>query len=40
MSEHLQGLTKLEKLWLRHTQVTDEGLRKLKQALPNCKIER
>ena len=35
---HLKGLTNLEQLWLGGTQVTDEGVKKLQQALPNCKI--
>jgi hypothetical protein len=26
-------------LRLRDTQVTDEGMKKLQQALPNCEIE-
>jgi len=39
--EHLKGLTNLRsiKLLLR-TQVTDEGVKKLKQALPYCRITR
>ena len=32
-------LANLEELWLGKTQVTEEGLEKLQQALPNCKIE-
>jgi len=35
---HLKGLTQLRSLTLRNTQVTDEGVKKLQQALPNCKI--
>ena len=35
---HLMGLTKLEGLYLNDTQVTDEGVKRLRQALPNCKI--
>jgi hypothetical protein len=27
-------------LWLPGTQVTDEGVKKLKQALPECQIAR
>ena len=35
---HLNGLTKLWLLDLVNTQVTDEGVKKLQEALPNCKI--
>ena len=35
---HLEGLTKLKDLDLMFTQVTDEGVKKLKEALPNCEI--
>jgi hypothetical protein len=38
--EHLKELTELENLGLGGTMVTDEGLKKLRQALPNCWIER
>ena len=31
-------MTNLQKLYLSFTQVTDEGVAELKQALPNCKI--
>jgi hypothetical protein len=37
--EHLKGLTQLTNLILLGTRVTDEGKKKLQQALPNCKIE-
>jgi hypothetical protein len=37
--EHLKGLTNLERLELNRTQVTDEGVRKLQEALPNCEIK-
>ena len=40
--EHLRGLTRLRRLRLyetHHTNVTNAGLEKLKQALPNCTIE-
>ena len=35
--EHLKGLTKLQLLNL-NDKVTDEGVQKLRQALPNCEI--
>ena len=35
---HLQGLSQLQGLDLRDTKVTDEGVQKLQQALPNGKI--
>ncbi len=38
--EHLKGLTKLKTLSLPGTQVTDSGVKKLQQTLPNCKITR
>ncbi len=38
--EHLSTLTQLTHLYLGNMQVTDEGVKKLQQALPNCKIER
>jgi hypothetical protein len=38
--EHLKGFTELRRLWLYSTRVTDESVRNLQQALPNCKIER
>lgn len=37
--KHLKGLTNLQALALSRTQVTDDGVKKLQQALPNCKIE-
>jgi hypothetical protein len=36
--KHLEGLTSLEELLLHDTQVTDEGVKKLQEALPDCKI--
>ena len=36
--EHLKGLSNLQELYLGKTQVTDEGIKKLQQALPNCEI--
>jgi len=36
--EYLKGLTNLEFLVLLDTQVTGEGVKKLQQALPNCKM--
>jgi len=35
---HLKGLTKLDWLVLNSTQVTNTGVKKFQQALPNCKI--
>jgi Leucine-rich repeat (LRR) protein len=37
--EHLKALTNLQELHLQNTEVSDEGVKKLLQALPNCKIE-
>ena len=37
--DHLMGLN-TRWLFLRYTKVTDDGVKKLQQALPNCKIER
>jgi hypothetical protein len=36
--EHLRGLTQLQLLYLGGTQITDEGVKKLQEALPNCEI--
>jgi sec-independent protein translocase protein TatC len=36
--EHLKGLSGLQKLDLTGTEVTEEGLEELRQALPKCKI--
>jgi hypothetical protein len=38
--ENLSGLSQLHTLDVRHTRVTDEGVKKLQQALPNCYILR
>ena len=38
--EHLKGLTKLQTLYLIRTKVTDAGVKKLKTALPKCRIVR
>jgi Leucine-rich repeat (LRR) protein len=38
--EYLKGLTHLQVLELRNTHVTDEGVKKLLQALPNCRVAR
>jgi hypothetical protein len=35
---HLQGLTSLRELRLARTQVTNGGVTRLRQALPNCQI--
>ncbi len=37
---HLRGLSQLQELGLADTKVTNEGVKKLQQALPNCKIVR
>jgi Leucine-rich repeat (LRR) protein len=37
--EHLKGLTKLEDLNIRHTQVTNAGVKRLQEALPKLKID-
>ena len=38
--EHLHGLTQLKRLWLVRTHVTQSGVRRLRSALPNCRITR
>ena len=35
-----EGLFRLESLYIDKTAVTDAGVKKLQQALPNCKISR
>ena len=37
--QHLKSLTNLKELCVTKTQVTDDGVEKLQQALPNCKVE-
>ena len=37
--KHLKGLTSLRQPDLRGAHVTDEGVKRLQQALPNCTIE-
>jgi len=37
---HLTGLTNLHTLILHGTLVTDEGVKTLQEALPDCKITR
>jgi beta-lactamase regulating signal transducer with metallopeptidase domain/Leucine-rich repeat (LRR) protein len=37
--DHLKGLSHLEDLQLQGTKVTAQGVKKLQQALPNCKIQ-
>jgi hypothetical protein len=36
--KHLEGLNSLEALFLAGTPVTDEGIKKLQEALPTCQI--
>ena len=36
--QHLKGLTELEWLWVVSTHVTDEDIKELLKALPNCEI--
>jgi hypothetical protein len=36
--EYLKGLKNLRVLLIRWTKVTDAGVEKLQQALPNCRI--
>lgn len=38
--EQLAGLKGLQQLYLHGTPVTNEGVAKLKQSLPNCKIQK
>jgi hypothetical protein len=37
--EHLKGLTRLQSLCLGYTNCTPEGKKKLRQSLPNCRVE-
>jgi hypothetical protein len=37
--EHLKQLAQLRTLWLNYTHATLAGVTKLRQALPDCKIE-
>jgi len=37
--KHLKRLTNLRRLWLINTQVTHNGAEKLRQALPECRID-
>ena len=37
--EHLTNMNRLEWLILKRTRVTDEGVKKLQQALPKCQID-
>ena len=36
--DHLKGLSHLQEVYLVNTRVTHDGIKKLQQALPNCKI--
>ena len=36
--ERLKGLSKLQRLKLQGTAVTEEGVKKLQESLPECKI--
>jgi hypothetical protein len=36
--EHIKGLTRLRNLSLKDTRVSDEGVKELQEALPNCEI--
>ena len=38
--EHLKGFSNLEEVYLSGTQVTDARVQSLREALPDCKIER
>ena len=38
--EHLKGFTIIKTLDLTGAQITDEGIKKPEQALPNCEIRR
>ena len=35
---HLKGLTKLKRISLEETQVTDAGVKALQKALPDCEV--
>jgi hypothetical protein len=37
--EHLKGLKNLKCLWIPGGHVSDEGLEKLREALPHCQID-
>ena len=37
---HLKRLTRLKRLFIADTHVTDEGVRRLQEALPKCQIKR
>jgi hypothetical protein len=38
--EHLTKLTRLESLTLSETKISQEGMRRLQRALPDCRVER
>ncbi len=37
---HAHGLSKLQRVYAAHTEISDEGVRQLKQALPDCEVYR
>jgi hypothetical protein len=37
---HVHGLSKLQRVYAAHTEISDEGVRQLKQALPDCEVYR
>ena len=37
---HVHGLTGLKRIYAAHTPITEQGVQKLEQALPDCEIYR